>query len=60
MKLPLDAIIAIAKLTRYLLIWRDADDKSQFLTQAGYGQENWQQLEADLRRQILPDLNNGI
>jgi hypothetical protein len=53
MKLPLDAIIASAKLTVYLLVWRNADDKSQFLAQAGYSQENWQQLEADLRNQIL-------
>lgn len=54
MKLPPDAIIATAKLTRYLLVWRYADDKSQFLAQAGYGQDNWQQLEANLRNQILP------
>jgi hypothetical protein len=54
MKLPRDAIIATAKLTKYLLVWRNADDKSQFLAQAGYGQDNWQQLEADLRNQILP------
>lgn len=54
MKLPRDAIIATAKLTKYLLVWRDADDKSQFLAQAGYGQDNWQQLSADLRNQILP------
>lgn len=40
MKLPRDAIIATAKLTKYLLVWRDADDKSQFLAQAGYGQDN--------------------
>lgn len=50
MKLPPDAIIATAKLTKYLLVWRDVDDKLQFLAQAGYGQENWQQLEADLRK----------
>jgi hypothetical protein len=54
MKLPPDTVIAPAKLTKYLLVWRDADDKSKFLAQAGYGQENWQQLEADLRNQILP------
>ncbi|NEO18727.1 MULTISPECIES: DUF6883 domain-containing protein [unclassified Moorena] len=54
MKLPQDAIIATAKLTRYLLVWRDNDDKSKFLAQAGYSQENWQQLEIDLRSQILP------
>ena len=54
MKLPPDTVIAPAKLTKYLLVWRDADDKSKFLAQAGYGQENWEQLEADLRNQILP------
>lgn len=54
MKLPPDAVIAPAKLTKYLLVWRDADDKSKFLAQAGYNLENWQQLETDLRNQILP------
>jgi hypothetical protein len=54
MKLSRDAVIAPAKLTKYLLSWRDVDDKSKFLAKAGYGQENWQQLEADLRNQILP------
>ena len=54
MKLSPDALIVTAKLTKYLLVWRDADDKSKFLAQAGYGQENWQQLEADLRSQLLP------
>jgi hypothetical protein len=52
-QLSRDAVIAPAKLTKYLLVWRDVDDKSKFLAQAGYGQENWQQLEADLRSQIL-------
>jgi hypothetical protein len=54
MKLPADAIIAPAKLMNYLLIFRPVDDKSKFLAQAGYGTENWQQLELDLRNQILP------
>jgi hypothetical protein len=54
MKLPQNAIIAPAKLNRYLLVWRAVDDKSKFLAQAGYGLDNWQQLEADLRAQILP------
>lgn len=54
MKLSPDALIVTVKLTKYLLVWRDADDKSKFLAQAGYGQENWQQLEADLRSQLLP------
>jgi hypothetical protein len=54
MKLSHDATIAEAKLTKYLLIWREADDKSKFLAQAGYTLENWQQLEAALKSQILP------
>ena len=54
MKLSVDAIIAQAKLTQYLLKYLPQDDKSKFLAQAGYTQENWQQLEKDLREQILP------
>lgn len=54
MKLSGDSVIAEAKLTKYLLVWREADDKSKFLAQAGYTLENWQQLEADLREQVLP------
>jgi hypothetical protein len=54
MRLSRDATIAPVKLTKYLLVWREVDDKSKFLAQAGYIQENWQQLEADLRNQILP------
>ncbi|MFB2897065.1 DUF6883 domain-containing protein [Aerosakkonemataceae cyanobacterium BLCC-F50] len=54
MKLSPDAIIAQAKLTQYLLKLLPQDDKSKFLAQAGYTQENWQQLEKDLREQILP------
>jgi hypothetical protein len=53
MKLPPDAYIAPEKLTRYLLVRRKRNDKSQWLAQAGYTVENWQVLEIDLRRQIL-------
>ncbi|OKH40357.1 hypothetical protein NIES2119_01660 [[Phormidium ambiguum] IAM M-71] len=52
--LPQDAIISEAKLTKYLLVLLPKDDKSQFLAQAGYTIENWQQLEQDLREQVLP------
>jgi hypothetical protein len=54
MKLSIDSMIAPAKLTNYLLVFRPVDDKSKFLAQAGYSLENWQQLEADLRSQLLP------
>ena len=55
MKLPSNTIIAPEKLTRYLLVQREFDDKSQFLQQAGYTLENWEQLEQDLRLQVLPN-----
>lgn len=53
MFLPQDAIIAEEKLTKYLLVLLLKDDKSKFLAQAGYTLENWQQLEQDLRAQVL-------
>lgn len=49
---PNTAIVK-AKLTDYLLVPLAKDDKSQFLAQASYTVENWQQLERDLREQIL-------
>jgi hypothetical protein len=51
--LPQDAIIAEEKLTNYLLVPLPKDDKSKFLAQAGYRLDNWQQLEQDLRVQVL-------
>ncbi len=51
--LPQDAIIAEEKLTKYLLVPLLKDDKSKFLARAGYTLNNWQQLEQDLRTQIL-------
>ncbi len=54
MKLPSDTVIAPEKLTKYLLVQRTFDDKSQFLRQAGYTLDNWEQLEEDLRLHVLP------
>jgi hypothetical protein len=53
MKLPIDALIAPEKLTRYLLVKRAVGDKSEFLKQAGYTLDNPVQLEQDIRVQIL-------
>lgn len=53
MKLPENSLIAHEKLRQYLLILRKRNDKSQWLAQAGYTLENWQELENDLRVQIL-------
>ena len=54
MKLPKNTIIAEVKITQYLLKFLLEDNKSLFLAQANYTQDNWQQLETDLREQILP------
>lgn len=51
--LPPNATIANAKLTQYLLVPLPKDDKSKYLAQGGYFLDNWQQLENDIREQIL-------
>ena len=53
MILPPHTYIAVEKLTRYLLIPKARNDKSKWLGQAGYTLDNWFQLEADLRLQVL-------
>ena len=54
MKLHNQTVIAREKITKYLLQYRLVNDKSKFLNYAGYKIENWQQLENDIREQILP------
>lgn len=49
MKIPPDAFIADEKLIRYLLLPRDEDDKSRFLAQAGFTQQNPEELKSALR-----------
>lgn len=49
-QIPEDAIIPVTKLTRYLLIERDRNDKSKFLAQAGFTLDNYEALENALRR----------
>lgn len=51
--LPRNSTISEEKLTHYLLVPLPKDDKSKFLAQAGYTLNNWQQLEHDLRSQVL-------
>ncbi|MGL6338048.1 MAG: DUF6883 domain-containing protein [Waterburya sp.] len=50
MKIPTDAIIAESKLTKYLLVFKPRNDKSQFLAQAGFSLDNWQALEIAIRQ----------
>jgi hypothetical protein len=54
MRLPADAVISIEKLRGYLLTELPRGDKSRFLRQAGYTQSEADQLERDLREQVLP------
>lgn len=54
MKLPADAVIAAAKVRRYLLVRQTRGDKSGFLASGGYTLENADQFLHDLRTQILP------
>jgi hypothetical protein len=53
MRLPESTLIAREKLTLYLLANKKRNDKSKWMAQAGYTLSNWQDLETDLRRQIL-------
>ena len=55
MKIPNDAIIPERKITQYLLVFKAKDDKSKFLAQAGFTQENPDLLEAAIR-----DLANRV
>jgi hypothetical protein len=41
-------VIQDQKITQYLLIFQEKDDKSQFLANAGYTLQNWEQLKADI------------
>jgi hypothetical protein len=54
-KLPQDSVIDERKLREYLLVPRVEDDKSGFLSLAGYSLAKWRELESDLRRQLEGD-----
>jgi len=54
-KIPNDAIIPEQKITQYLLVFKAKDDKSKFLAQAGFTQENPDLLDTAIR-----DLANKV
>lgn len=58
MKIPDSAIIPDAKITKYLLVYREQDDKSKFLAQGGFTQDNPEQLKLAIR--YLADTNKVI
>jgi hypothetical protein len=49
-KIPPDAVIPMEKLTSYLLVARDWDDKSKFLAQVGFNRQNPHLLLEAIRR----------
>jgi hypothetical protein len=50
MRIPADAVIPPEKITRYLLVPRPWDDKSQFLAQAGFSLDDPMALVDAIRR----------
>ncbi len=54
MIIPSDATIAVEKIRDYLLVPFDADDKSGYLSIAGYTKTEYWELLRDIREQLLP------
>jgi hypothetical protein len=52
-KIPEDLIIPDAKITRYLLVQKARNDKSKFLAQARFTQENAEALKAAIQMQAV-------
>lgn len=55
MKLPPDSLIDPRKITHYLLVRRDVDDKSGFLRLAGYEPHHASRLIEDIRTLLRLD-----
>ncbi|MCY7351627.1 MAG: hypothetical protein LH606_13330 [Cytophagaceae bacterium] len=53
MKIDVPIVINPAKLTQYLLIVKEKNDKSAFLNRLGYTLANWQELETDIRSLVF-------
>ncbi len=54
MRLTEDQIIVPAeKITEYLLVRKDKNDKSKFLMSLGYTKNNWQELVNDIKKIAL-------
>jgi hypothetical protein len=52
-RVPEDLIIPDAKITQYLLVLKARNDKSRFLAQAGFTQENPEALKLAIQRQAM-------
>ena len=53
MRIPEDLIIPDAKITQYLLVFKTRNDKSRFLAQAGFTQENPEDLTLAIQKQAV-------
>ena len=53
MRIPEDLIIPDAKITQYLLVFKKRNDKSRFLAQAGFTQENPEDLTLAIQKQAI-------
>ncbi len=52
-KIPEDSVIPDAKITQYLLVLKARNDKSRFLAQAGFTQENPEALKLAIQSQAM-------
>jgi hypothetical protein len=52
MKIPENVIIPSDKLTKYLLIFKQKNDKSKYLLQGGFTLDNWQKLKQAIEKLI--------
>ena len=58
MHIPAEQVeISAEKITDYLLVQKEKNDKSEFLSSLGYRIENWSELEKDIR--TLVDKNDA-
>lgn len=46
-------IIEQPKITDYLLVWKQKNDKSKFLNDLGYSIQNWEELKNDIEKIVL-------
>ena len=53
MRIPEDLIIPDAKITQYLLVFKTRNDKSRSLAQAGFTQENPEDLTLAIQKQAI-------
>lgn len=53
MRIPENSIVPDDKITRYLLVQKARNDKSKFLAQAGFTQENPEALKAAIQAQAV-------